>query len=449
MKYPNILFIFSDQQRHDTLGCYNENIDFTPNLDKLAQKGILFENTFTCQPVCGPARSCLQTGLYATQTRCYRNDIGLPENVTTIADRFNENGYETAYIGKWHLASTGDVSNEEIGKEEAFHTTAIPFRKRGGYKDYWLAADCLEATSHAYGGYMFDTDNNRVDFEGYRVDRQTDYVIDYLNNRKTDKPFFLFTSYLEPHHQNDCNHYVGPEGSKEKFKNYNIPEDLKNFSGDWNEEYPDYLGCCESLDRNVGRIVETLKKLSKYDETVIIYTSDHGSHFMTRNDEYKRSCHDSCIHIPLIISGREFVGGKRIKELVSLIDLPKTLLDIAGIALPEELQGNSLLKLVTGASGVWPKEVFLQISESQVGRAIRTDKWKYSVSALDKDGILDMSSDHYTEEFLYDLENDPNELINLVSDPKYEPVRENLKKILIRRMLQAGERAPVISNRGN
>ena len=135
--------------------------------------------------------------------------------------------------------------------------------------------------------------------------------------------------------------------------------------------------------------------------------------------------------------------------MVSLIDLPKTLLDIAGIALPEELQGNSLLKLVTGASGVWPKEVFLQISESQVGRAIRTDKWKYSVSALDKDGILDMSSDHYTEEFLYDLENDPNELINLVSDPKYEPVRENLKKILIRRMLQAGERAPVISNRGN
>src|SRR4051812_8667393 len=108
MVKPNIIFILSDQQRADTLGCYGQPLPLTPNLDQLATEGVRFEYTFTCQPVCGPARSCLQTGRYATETGCWRNGIGLASAEKTIAKILTEVGYETGYIGKWHLASVAD-----------------------------------------------------------------------------------------------------------------------------------------------------------------------------------------------------------------------------------------------------------------------------------------------------------------------------------------------------
>ena len=445
MNTPNILFIFSDQQRWDTLGCYNESIDFTPNLDRLAAEGVKFSSAFTCQPVCGPARACLQTGLYATQAGCYRNNIALPEGVTTIAERFNQQGFETAYIGKWHLASNGGLSLENIGRSFDYAKRPVPEHLRGGYKDYWLAADVLEFTSDGYGGHMFDGGGNRVDFKGYRVDCQTDFALEYLKNRKTDKPFFLFISYLEPHHQNNAFHFQGPEGSKERFKNYPVPEDLRRLPGNWKEEYPDYLGCCASLDYNAGRLIDALKRRGEYDSTLIVYTSDHGSHFKTRNGEYKRSCHDSSVHIPLIIRGPGFSGGKASGDMVSLTDLPVTLLRGGGIDIPPELPGCPLQRLASGNNEDWPQEVFLQISESQVGRAIRTKKWKYSVSAPGKSGWLSAGAKVYREEFLYDLENDPHELNNLVLSAQHAEVREALRQRLIERMVSAGEKAPKIT----
>ena len=105
MERPNIIVYFSDQQRWDTLGCYGQHLNVTPNLDSLAKEGVIFENAFTCQPVCGPARACLQSGKYATQVNCHRNALALPQNIKTLADYFNESDYETAYVGKWHLAS--------------------------------------------------------------------------------------------------------------------------------------------------------------------------------------------------------------------------------------------------------------------------------------------------------------------------------------------------------
>ena len=100
-KKPNVIFVFSDQQRWDTMGCYSQKLDVTPNLDQLAEKGVLFENAFTCQPVCGPARACLQTGKYATEIGCFRNNIALPRDHKTIAHWFSEAGYDVGYVGKW------------------------------------------------------------------------------------------------------------------------------------------------------------------------------------------------------------------------------------------------------------------------------------------------------------------------------------------------------------
>lgn len=427
---PNIIVFFTDQQRWDTAGCYGNQCGLTPNLDRLAEDGVRFEHAFTCQPVCGPARASLQTGKYATATGCYRNDIPLPLNEKTLAHYLREAGYEAGYIGKWHLAGT--------------KTGPVPMERRGGYVNYWLAADILEFTSHPYGGKLYDIDNRPVEFENYRVDFLTDQAIDYLRTRDGQKPFFLFLSYLEPHHQNDLNRYVAPHGYAEKYRTCPVPPDLAGHAGDWRENLPDYFGICKRIDENLGRIIAELKALHLEENTVLFFTSDHGSHFRTRNSEYKRSCHEASIRIPMVINGPNFKGGKVAPELVSLIDLPPTILETGGVTVPGLMQGRSVLPLVRGETGDWPGEVFVQISESQVGRAIRTRRWKYGVDAPEKDGWDDSGSEGYVEQYLYDLENDPNEQNNLIGHPDFRAVADGLAAVLKRRMVAAGEKEPEI-----
>ncbi len=410
--------IFTDQQRFDTLGVYGQNPSTSPNIDKLAEESVVFDYGFSPQPVCGPARSCLQTGLYATKTGCYRNGIALPEELPTIAKLLKNEGYKTGYVGKWHLASTVYPSFEDIGDKKNYTQAAVPESLRGGY-EFWRVADTLEHTSSATNGHVWDENANQIDFSKYRVDAITDYAIEFLDNQKNSgsKPFFLFISYLEPHHQNNEHRFVGPQGSEEKYKKIPIPKDLTSFKGDWEENYADYIGACASIDSNVGRIIQKLKSLDKYKNTTIIFTSDHGCHFRTRNREYKRSCHDSSIHIPLIIKSANYRREHR-PEMVNLVDLPPTILDIAGATKFESMQGNSLHILSQHPPGEveWRDDVFFQISESKLGRGIRTKKWKFSVKSPWKDGLLHSKTTSYMADCLYDLENDPYELKNLVRD---------------------------------
>lgn len=428
---PNIIFYFSDQQRWDTV---NETV--TPNLMKLADEGVLFENSFTCQPVCGPARACLQTGQYATQCGCYFNGVPLPKDTKPLAAYFNEAGYETAYVGKWHLASDRFPG---VG----FHCekTAIPNDMQGQYKDWWRAADVLEFTSHGYDGYVFDADGKRIDFKGYRADCINDFALEYLDQKTSDKPFFMFVSHIEPHHQNDRHCYEGPKETTPIYKNYPIPDDLSFLPGDYRKMYPDYIAAINRLDENVGRLIAKLKEKGLYENTIIVYTSDHGSHFKTRNAEYKRSCHDSATHTPLIIAGGPFNSGKHERCLVSLIDLPPTLLELAGIPIPQSFSGKSIVPMLSGKN--LRDNVFIQISESQCGRAIRTQKYKYSVRSLGS-GLTQHKSKVYFEDYLYDLEKDPCEKVNLIKNADYKKVRENLRKMLIREMTNADEEAPRI-----
>ena len=201
---PNIIFYFTDQQRADTCGCYGQKLDITPRLDQLASEGVKFEWAFSPQPVCGPCRALFQTGKYPTETGCFRNNVMLPANVKTLGSYIEEAGYETAYIGKWHLASDGELEK----KPTIDHTiTAIPKELRGGYTGFWRASDVLEFTSHGYDGYVFDENNNRIDFKGYRADCITDLALEFFDQYDGQKPFFMTISHIEPHHQNDHKHY--------------------------------------------------------------------------------------------------------------------------------------------------------------------------------------------------------------------------------------------------
>ncbi|MEZ4559755.1 MAG: sulfatase-like hydrolase/transferase [Caldilineaceae bacterium] len=165
------------------------------------------------------------------------------------------------------------------------------------------------------------------------------------------------------------------------------------------------------LDEALGRLLDALRSLDLLDDTVVLFTTDHGNHFKTRNSEYKRSCHEASIRLPTAIQGPGFDGGGRLNQLVSLVDLPPTLLDAAGLPIPESMEGRSILPLAQREDVAdWPEEVFVQISEAQVGRAVRTKRWKYCVDAPDKHGSRDPGADVYVEQYLYDLESDPYEL---------------------------------------
>ena len=435
MRY-NIIFYFSDQQRWDTCGCYGQPLNITPTLDFLAGQGVKFENAFSPQPVCGPCRALFQTGKYPTETGCFRNNIMLPPGVKTLAEYIEEAGYETAYIGKWHLASTGELEKKPL----IDHTvTAVPRKYRGGYTGFWRAADVLEFTSHGYDGYVFDEDDNRIDFKGYRADCINDFALEYLDQYTGEKPFFMTVSQIEPHHQNDHDSYEGPEGSKARFADFVLPHDLEVLKGNAAEEYPDYLGQCASLDENLGRLVDKLKEKGLYENTVIIYASDHGFHFKTRNrddhlngyDDYKRPGHDSALHVPLVISGGPFSGGENIKELVSTESLPKTILAIAGVDVGDAMIGENLLDVVEKKNPGRPNQVFAQISESRVGRVARTEDYLYAVYAPGINGGEKGAADRYADDYLYDLKKDPWQLNNVVSDPAYAQAKEDMRARLL------------------
>src|SRR5712692_2526960 len=327
---PNVIVFFTDQQRWDTAGVHGNPLELMPNFDRMAQRGTHVFASFTCQPVCGPARSCLQTGLYATTTGCFRNGIPLPATAKTLAHYFREAGYETGYIGKWHLA------DEE----------PVPEAKRAGYQ-YWLAANVLEFTSDSYRTVVYDNDNRAVRLPGYRVDALTDAAIRYVDAHQ-DRPFYLFVSFLEPHHQNHLDDYPAPEGYRERYAARWIPPDLAALGGSTHQHLGGYFGMVKRLDEALGRLLDALTSLDLKEETIVLFTSDHGCHFKTRNEEYKRSCHDSSIRVPTALCGPGFEGGGRLRQLDSLIDLPPTLLDAAGLPVPEAMQGRSALPLIRG-----------------------------------------------------------------------------------------------------
>ncbi|WP_035710432.1 sulfatase-like hydrolase/transferase [Salibacterium aidingense] len=423
---PNVIVFFTDQQRWDTTGVHGNPMGLTPNFDRMAVQGTHVDHSFTCQPVCGPARSCLQTGLYATTSGCYRNGIPLPENSKTLAHYFKEGGYRTGYIGKWHLASEEPVPEEE----------------RGGY-DHWLASNILEFTSDAYDTVLYDNENEPVKLPGYRVDALTDAAIRYMNDQQ-ENPFFMFLSFIEPHHQNHLDDYLAPDNYRESYTSGWIPPDLAALGGSTHQHLGGYYGMVKRLDEALGRLMDALKSLDLRDNTILLFTSDHGCHFKTRNEEYKRSCHESSIRVPTAFCGPGFNKGGPIRELVSLIDLPPTLLDAAGLPVPEKMQGKSILPLVKEERPDWPTDVFVQISETKVERVVRTHRWKYSVSAPDKDGWKDAGSDNYVEEHLYDLQSDPYELTNLIGFQSHQETARILRERLTRRMREAGEREPHI-----
>ncbi len=423
MSRPNVIVFFTDQQRWDSTGIHGNPLNLTPNFDRFCHTGTHVVHSFTCQPVCGPARACLQTGRYATQNGCYRNCIPLAPRHATLGQLFHNAGYDTAYFGKWHLAG------EEYGP--------VAKEFRGGYQR-WLASNLLEYTSDAYKAVLYDEEGKEVRLPGYRVDALTDAAIRYIAEPR-ERPFHLFVSFLEPHHQNCRDDYPAPDGYRERYQGRWTPPDLEALQGTAPQHLPGYWGMVKRLDEAFGRMMDALKSLNLLDNTIVLFTSDHACHFKTRNDEYKRSCHDSSLRVPTLFHGPGFSGGRQFQRLTSLVDLPPTLLEAAGLDVPPEMAGRSLFSEAEGAVAPEDDCVFAQISEAQHGRLIRTRRWKYAVSAPWTDSP---QPEAYTESHLYDLEADPHELNNLVGLETFADVARTLREKLEAKMREIGE--PVV-----
>ena len=321
-----------------------------------------------------------------------------------------------------------------------------PEERRGGYR-YWLASNLPEFMSDAYNAVLFNNDNYAVKLPGYRVDAYTDAVIRYIEKNRNN-PFFLFLSFLEPHAQNTADYFPAPAGYREEYTGKWMPPDLSALGGSAYKDIEGYYGMVKRLDEALGRVLDALKSLDLLEDTIVLFTSDHGNHFKTRNFEYKRSCHESSVRIHAAARGLGFNGGGCISELVSIVDFAPSILDAAGIDIPFHTAGNSVLPLLRREKISWKDDIFIQISESHIGRAVRTHRWKYSVKVDGKDPWNDAiaSAKSYREEFLYDLKADPYELVNLIGFESHRKVADVMKLRLIRRMKLAGEKEPVIRN---
>ena len=449
---PNIILYISDQFRWDMVSAYGLNpMQLTPNLDAMARRGTLFRSHITNQPVCAPSRAGLFTGQYQNKHGVWRNGPGLAPNAVTLATELRKAGYTANYIGKWHLAP------RQPGKEANTDRGRVAPQERGGFLDFWEGSNELEWTSHPYEGELYDGAGKAIPFSNiYRADFITQRAKQFLNT--VHDPFLLVISQLEVHQQNDCNCFVAPKEYAGKYTNPFVPGDLKALPGDWQKQLPDYCGAVKSIDDSIGEIRKTLADRNLEDDTIFLFLSDHGCHFRTRNAEYKRSPHESSIHVPLIIQGPGFDRSLEIPELTSQVDITPTLLSAAGLPVPASMQGRSFLPLLDRKIKDWPNEVFVQMSEAGTGRALRTPEWTYAVMAPGSLRTPSAASDHYQEEYLYNLRADPHQLLNLAgrrdnpelvhgfSVPPQQAATE-LRNRLLARMVEAGEPKPEITER--
>jgi len=393
-KHPNIVFIMTDQQRYDSLGCNGNPDAITPNIDKLAQDGVRFSSSYVTQPVCSPCRSSMLTGLYTHKTGVIDNNITLINHSTAFPKLLHENGYKTCYIGKWHLGPKGE--NNSVDPSPS-------------YFDIWQGYDTGASFWIGLKKNNTRVPNNSIDAipeftEGnpgtYRTDMETDQAIEFVRENH-EGPFCLWLSYYPPHTP-----WTAPK------------ENCLRFKG--KVEFPTYYAMVNRIDENVGRLTSAIDELGIRENTIIIYTSDHGHNLIHRwNKHNKRLCYDTASKVPLIFNWKNhFKTGSR-SQVISHVDLAPTILDLCGVRIPQAIQGKSAKSLLNGDDKNWRKAVFIEnrpfkdAGDGMYERCVVTDEWK-----------LILNTERAPE--LYNRKNDIDENNNLYNDPDMKPVIEEL-----------------------
>ncbi|HCP55423.1 MULTISPECIES: sulfatase-like hydrolase/transferase [Pseudomonas] len=446
-KQPNILFILTDNQSAGLIGTYGNPDIKTPNIDRLADQGIKFTNAFAVNGMCSPTRATLMTGLMPSQhgLHDWLNDEEMkdwPKSWSAVAEfrsvpyTLKKNGYQTAMIGKWHLGQ--------------------PWKPSLGF-DYWMTF-----TSGHTVDFWKNTviENGKVkDIQGqHMVDYFGDRAVDYLNNYKSDKPFFLEVSFDGPYMNPPTN--MGPaknrfykdyagnplnsfpsepvsknyidqlveyskEGRDDLFLNRIIKMVIGNMEGD-HATRANMASQNTLVDDNVGRLLKTLEDKGLADDTIVIFTSDQGTYYGQHGLwthtvlSSPATLQETALHIPLIVRKPGAAEGKQVDALIGQYDIPGTILALAGINQPlENSPGKNFADLLEGNKvGELHDAVFYEQTET---RGIRTHEFAYW-KRLDKD---------FGESELYDMVNDPEQRKNLIADPAYAAQVKELDSRLV------------------
>lgn len=429
------IFIMTDTQRKDMVGCYgNENM-ITPCLDGLAAEGIRFERGYTAQPVCGPARSAIFTGLYPHTNGCIANCIGLESTVKTVGQRLRHEGIRTAYIGKWHLDG-GDYFGKGVCPD--------------GWEDsYWYDMRCYleelteeERVLSRQSGAILQGEGWREEFTyAYRCSSR---AVEFLETHQKED-FFLVVSYDEPH--DPC---LAPRRFADAYENYEL-SDRENFydsledkpshhrawaknalredrSQGYHRKAPLYFGCNTFVDGQIGRVLDAYRKFAP--EALVLYTSDHGDMLGSHRLEAKGpAVYEEITNIPFILAGKPVLEkGISNPYPVSHIDIVPTILDYFQAFSYRMLPGKSLLKLLEDGHGRVNDFVFMEFGRYEVAhdyfggfqplRCIFDGRYKLAVNLL-------------SEDELYDLQKDPGELHNLIAEPGCFGIRNRLHDRLL------------------
>jgi arylsulfatase A-like enzyme len=429
-KHPNILYVFSDQQRYDSLGCVGNKIIRTPNLDRLAREGACFDRAFSACPICSPYRAQVLTGRYSHANGVIDNEYRLFSDQVTLAQALKGVGYETAYIGKWHLGY-GPYPEEE----------------RYGF-DHMAAYNC----EHSYYAVTYhDNEGGPHPFDDWAPRGETDLAIRFMRDhqqRSGSRPFFLMLSWGPPHWPYDQ--------YPQEYRIYdpqeidlppNVPEQMAHFA---RCEIADYYGNITGLDHEMGRLLSWLDDNGLSENTVVCYSSDHGDHLSSHGygkpmDVWlhhskrasKATPYEESIHIPFLLRYRDRVrAGQRTDVLFSSVDVMPTLLSLAGVHVPARVQGKDLSYAALDGNGPDPTSVYLQIlgpgwphRGDWVGywRGLRTQRWLYA-RWYGTDRVL-----------LCDRENDPYEMDNLSGKPEFADIQSSLEICLQRWIEETGD----------
>lgn len=418
---PNILFILTDQWRAQSIGYAGNEQVKTPHIDNLAKQSVNFMNAVSGCPVCCPYRASLLTGQRPLTHGVFLNDVQLPADSITIAEVMVEAGYATGFIGKWHLDGQG-------------RTSFTPPERRQGFQ-FWRALECTHNYNRSF--YYADTPQKQT-WEGYDAFAQTRVARQYIRQHSNaGKPFVLFMSYGSPHNP----YHSAPEEYQNLYKpediqlRPNVPEDSRAIA---KKELAGYFAHCTALDDCVGDLMATLKETGIDQNTIVVFTSDHGDMLRSHGKIRKQKPWDESLRVPMLIrmNGKQFEKGRTVDPPINSEDIMPTLLGLCKLNIPKTSEGLDFSGYLRGGSNpsdgstvITCPSPFGEWQRSRGGkeyRGLRTSRYTY---------VRDLNGPW----LLYDNEADPYQQKNLCNDPAEIKIQSQLDTALIKKLTSQGD----------
>ncbi len=411
-RQPNVLFVVADEWRGQALPCAGDRDLIAPNLVRLAREGVYFRRAYTSYAVCCPARAAMLTGKFPHAAGVTHNHTLLPLDQGTMSAELKRAGYRTGYIGKWHL-------------DGAESPGFVPPSRRRGF-DYWAAYNV--AHQHYDSVYFRDTPEP-IRPGGFEPDYQTRLAIDFIREQGNE-PFFLYLSFVPPHPPlTPPPRYAMYDPSRMHVRP-NVPEDRR---AEAQKLAAGYYGLCTAIDENLGKLMAELDRRRLTEETILVFTSDHGGMFGSHGLDAIDLPYEESSNIPLLIRYPNWLKRGIVSDaLISNVDYAPTLLSLCGVKPLPGMQGVNLAPWLTGGHGRPPESIY---SEGSVGQP---DEWRMVVHGTDKLVVNSkLAATH-----LYNLRRDPYELKNLAADPSERRRQDELMTLLRLWISRTSDRVP-------